>query len=75
VQTLSADFSPSALEIVEAAYLGQDHWLRGQICHPEYHFDQNVFAKIWAYMGVTAPWSAWRWKRGRLARRSGRWDS
>lgn len=50
VQALSTDFSPSALETVVAANLGQDHWLRGQIGHPEYHFDQNVFAKSWTYM-------------------------
>ncbi len=49
VQALSADFSPSALETVVAANLAQDN-LRGQIGHPEYHFDENAFAKSWAYM-------------------------
>ncbi len=49
VQALSADFSPSALETVIAANLGQDN-LRGQIGHPEYHFDDNAFAKSWAYL-------------------------
>jgi hypothetical protein len=50
VQALSAIFGPFALETVVTANLNQDHWLRGQIGHPEYHFDQNVFAKSWAYM-------------------------
>jgi len=49
-QALESEFSPSALETVVAANLAQDHWLRGQIGHPEYHFDQNFFVKIWAYM-------------------------
>jgi len=50
LQALGAVFSPPALETVIAANLGQDHWLCGQIGHPEYHFDQNVFAKSWDYI-------------------------
>ena len=50
IQALGEYFSPSALEIIISANLGQDHWLRGQIGHPEYHFDQNAFAESWAYL-------------------------
>jgi hypothetical protein len=50
VQALNADFNLPALETVLTANLGQDHWLYGQVGHPEYHFDQNAFAKSWAYM-------------------------
>jgi len=49
-QALGEYFSPPALEAVISANLGQDHWLRGQIGHPEYHFDQNAFAESWAYL-------------------------
>jgi hypothetical protein len=49
-QALSEFFSAQALEIVISANLGQDHWLRGQIGHPEYHFDQNAFLKSKNYM-------------------------
>ncbi len=49
-QALKEDLSPSVFETVAAANLGQDHWLRGQIGHPEYHFDQNAFTRSWAYM-------------------------
>jgi len=49
-EALRAFFSASALEVVISANLAQDHWLRGQIGHPEYHFDQNVFTKSWGYM-------------------------
>jgi hypothetical protein len=50
LQALNAEFHPSILETVIAANLAQDHWLRGQIGHPEYHFDQKAFAKSWAYI-------------------------
>lgn len=50
IQALGYFFSPSALETIVAANLGQDHLLRGQIGHPEYHFDQNAFAESWAYL-------------------------
>jgi hypothetical protein len=50
IQALKESFSPQALEIVVRANLGQDHWLRGQVGHPEYHFDQNTFAKSRAYL-------------------------
>jgi hypothetical protein len=49
VQALSTGFDPSAMEAVIAANLGQDN-VRGQIGHPEFHFDANAFAKSWAYM-------------------------
>jgi hypothetical protein len=49
-QALSGYFSPRSLEVIIAANLDQDHWLRGQIGHPEYHFDQNAFAKSRAYV-------------------------
>ena len=49
-EALNGYFSPQALEIIIAANLGQDHWLRGQIGHPEYHFDRNAFAESWAYI-------------------------
>ena len=44
-QALKEFLSPQALEAVITANLGQDHWLRGQIGHPEYHFDQNAFVQ------------------------------
>ena len=49
-QALGNYFSPRALEVIIAANLGQDHWLRGQIGHPEYHFDQNAFLESWDYI-------------------------
>ena len=49
-QALSEYFSPQALEGIISANLGQDHWLHGQIGHPEYHFDQNAFLESWAYI-------------------------
>ena len=50
MQALSTYFSPLALDRVITANLGQDHWLRGQIGHPEYHFDQNAFLESWEYI-------------------------
>jgi hypothetical protein len=49
-EALSGIFSRAALEIVIAANLRQDHWLYGQIGHPEYHFDQNAFGRTWQYI-------------------------
>ncbi len=49
-QALGGFFSPPALESIIFANLGQDHWLYGQIGHPEYHFDQNAFPAGWAYI-------------------------
>ena len=43
MQALGEYFSSLALEVVINANLEQDHLLRGQINHPEYHFDQNAF--------------------------------
>ena len=48
-QALSAYFHPKALEVIISANLGQDS-LRGQVGHPEYHFDQNAFAASSAYI-------------------------
>lgn len=42
-------FSPRALEKVIKANLNQDR-VRGQIGHPEYHFDHNAFEESYAYM-------------------------
>jgi hypothetical protein len=49
-QALSSFFSASALETVIAGNLGQDHLFRGQIGHPEYHFDQDAFKESWDYI-------------------------
>ena len=49
-QALGGFFSPLALESIILANLGQDHWLYGQIGHPEYHFDQNAFLEGLAYI-------------------------
>ena len=49
-QALQEHFSAQALEDIVSANLGQDAILRGQIGHDEYHFDQNAFAKSWAYI-------------------------
>jgi len=42
-------FSLRALESILKANLHQDR-LRGQIGHPEYHFDQNAFEESYAYI-------------------------
>ena len=42
-------FSPRALKKALKANLNQDR-LRGQIGHPEYHFDHNAFEKSYAYI-------------------------
>jgi hypothetical protein len=49
-EALRDRFSRAALEVIIAANLGQDHWLRGQIGHDEYHFDQNAFEAGWSYL-------------------------
>jgi hypothetical protein len=49
-RALGDQFSPSALDEVIQANLGQDHILRGQIGHPEFHFDANAFDESKAYM-------------------------
>jgi hypothetical protein len=49
-QALADRFSQAALKTIISANLGQDHWLRGQIGHDEYHFDQNAFERSWAYL-------------------------
>jgi len=49
-QALGGFFSPLALESIILANLRQDHWLYGQIGHPEYHFDQNAFLEGLAYI-------------------------
>ena len=46
----SSDLRRALREIVRAN-LGQDHLLRGQIGHPEYHFDSNAFVQSWDYVG------------------------
>lgn len=46
---LDDQFSPRALEQIIAANIYQDR-LRGQIGHPEYHFDDNAFEKSYAYI-------------------------
>jgi hypothetical protein len=48
-KTLSERFSRQALEAIIAANIKQDA-LRGQIGHPEYHFDDNAFDKGYAYL-------------------------
>jgi hypothetical protein len=48
-RALENEFSPRALEAIIAANIAQDS-LRGQIGHPEYHFDDNAFAAGYAYM-------------------------
>ncbi len=49
-QALADRFGRAALKSIVAANLGQDHWLRGQIGHDEYHFDRNAFEASWAYL-------------------------
>jgi hypothetical protein len=68
---LDDQFSPRAIERIIAANLYQDR-PRGQVGHPEYHFDDNAFEKSYAYIeeqraltvsslmakDVSAAWSA-----------------
>jgi hypothetical protein len=46
---LADQFSPPALERIIAANLHQDR-PRGQIGHPEYHFDDSAFEESYAYI-------------------------
>ena len=48
-RTLESTFSPGALDAIIAANLAQDG-LRGQMGHPEFHFDSNAFEASYAYM-------------------------
>ena len=48
-RALSSVFSPGALEIIIEANISQDK-LRGQIGHPEFHFDDNAFEAGHAYI-------------------------
>ncbi len=48
-QALEGQVSPRALEAILRGNLRQDN-LRGQIGHPEYHFDDNTFSAGWAYI-------------------------
>ena len=48
-QALGTAFSQRALQSILEANLRQDR-LRGQIGHPEYHFDDSRFAESYAYM-------------------------
>jgi len=49
-EALRSFFNSRALETIVSANLGQDHGLRSQIGHPEYHFDHNSFAGSLAYL-------------------------
>jgi hypothetical protein len=51
-KALQGFFSPPALARIIRANLNQDHWLHGQIGHPEYHFDSNSFSQSRAYIEV-----------------------
>jgi len=48
-RALSDAFHPTALEVLITANVAQDD-LRGQIGHPEYHFDDSAFDAGYAYM-------------------------
>jgi hypothetical protein len=50
-EALGEHFSPYALQVILAANQKQDN-LRGQIGHPEFHFDDNGIAEGLAYMGA-----------------------
>ena len=47
-QALAGRFSPAALDTIITANVRQDA-ARGQIGHPEYHFDDNAFEQGYAY--------------------------
>jgi hypothetical protein len=49
-QALGNIFSPKAMDVIVCANLGQDHWIRGQFGHPEYHFDNNKLTESQAYI-------------------------
>jgi hypothetical protein len=48
-QALESVFSPNVLEIIIQANISQDH-IRGQIGHPEFHFDASAFEAGNAYL-------------------------
>jgi hypothetical protein len=48
-QALGPSFSPAALQVIVDASLNQDTW-RGQIGHPEYHFDDSAFEQGMRYI-------------------------
>jgi hypothetical protein len=48
-KALSSVFRPSALDIIIEANISQDK-LRGQIGHPEFHFDDNALEAGYAYI-------------------------
>ncbi len=50
-RALSKSFTPAALEVLIAANVAQDD-LRGQIGHPEYHFDDSAFEAGYAYIAA-----------------------
>ncbi len=48
-QALQGQVSARALDAIIRSNVRQDN-LRGQIGHPEYHFDDNAFTASWAYV-------------------------
>ena len=48
-RALGASFSPRARDMIIQANIAQDD-LRGQIGHPEFHFDDNAFEQSLAYI-------------------------
>jgi len=48
-EALENKFSPRALKVITKANARQDY-LRGQIGHDEYHFDNNAIAESYAYI-------------------------
>ncbi len=48
-EALQNKFSPRALKVITKANAKQDY-LRGQIGHDEYHFDNNALAESYAYI-------------------------
>ena len=48
-QALKAHFTPTALGVILRANLAQDN-LAGQVGHDEFHFDNNAFARSYAYI-------------------------
>jgi hypothetical protein len=64
-QALEGKISPRALQVIIDASLAQDH-LRGQIGHPQYHFDDNRFAESYAYMDEQQRLAQGALKRGQV---------
>lgn len=46
---LQEQFAPEALRVILDANVAQDN-IRGQIGHPEFHFDHNQFARTYVYL-------------------------